>query len=203
MNEQEKLAALKAKKSKMIVGKGDPKEIAEEELMIAIAEIKRGEHIKALANVESARRFIEQIDAPSKAEAPPTPKKDAEPDILNDIDFCIEQLDTRPEMLKEIEDVYDVAIKAVLNVLEAWSERLRKGFAVIKWHPYLAEIPATDFGGNYIIKTRTGRIIASVCFYNPEDAAHDHSPWQRAVAWIDLKELGNGRLEQAFAEEDE
>ncbi len=74
---------------------------------------------------------------------------------------------------------------------------------VIQWHPYPREIPEQD-QTNLIIKTRNGRIINGLCFYHPDDAAHGHSPWRRAVGWIYLKELGNGKLEFAFTEvEDE
>lgn len=77
------------------------------------------------------------------------------------------------------------------------------GEQIIKWHPYPQEIPEQD-QTNLIIKTRNERIINGLCFYHPDDAAHDHSPWRRAVGWISLKELGNGKLEFAFTEvEDE
>ena len=60
----------------------------------------------------------------------------------------------------------------------------------ITWHPYPAERP--EEGSDYIIvKTREG-LIAGDIFYQAEHAAHDHSIWQRAAAWIYLRELGNG-----------
>jgi len=53
---------MKARKSRAIEERNyKPADIAVMELRIAIAEIKRGEAEKALANIESARRFIMKI----------------------------------------------------------------------------------------------------------------------------------------------
>jgi len=57
-----RLRALKARKSRAIEERNyKPADIAVMELRIAMAEIKRGEAEKALANIESARRFIMKV----------------------------------------------------------------------------------------------------------------------------------------------
>ncbi len=58
------LRELKKQKSDAILRDGKPVEIALMELRIAAMEIERGEHMNALVNLESARRFIWKIKDP-------------------------------------------------------------------------------------------------------------------------------------------